>query len=247
MKLTEKEKAARRAAFRSMVPAQKLDYLFTYYKWPILLALAALLILGSAVRRQLTKKEPVLYEGLVNVAAGPALEERLTAGFIAASGADGKKQEVYLYRDLYLSNDADTLNHRYAYASKVKVMGAIETQKLDVVLLNREGYELFSRAGYLSELRSFLSGGGPALLSAAEPLLVTGEVVVEDNAIKWELNEAEEHTVVTRSEENALELTALPMIRSAGFGEPIYLGVIANTPRGEAAAQYIEYLLEETE
>ena len=34
MKLSEQEKAAHKAAFRSMRPAEKLEYIYTYYKWP---------------------------------------------------------------------------------------------------------------------------------------------------------------------------------------------------------------------
>ena len=107
-----------------MSPADKLDYIMSYYKWPILLAVILLLILGSAARRQLTKKEPVIYLALADVVAGEDLENALTAGFLRAEGANPGRQEVYLYRDLYLSDEADVLNHEYAYASRMKLMGA---------------------------------------------------------------------------------------------------------------------------
>ena len=151
MKLPEQEKAAQKAAFRAMSPAKKLDHLYTYYKWPILLVLAALIVLGSVLSRELTRKEPVLYLALVNVSVGPDTEEALTDGFLSAIQADARRREVYLYRDLYLSDDADVLNHEYAYASRMKLMGAVQAQKLDLVLMNREGYDLLSRQGYLTD------------------------------------------------------------------------------------------------
>ena len=49
MKLPEKEKAAQRAAFRKMSPAEKIDHIYTYYKWPIFLALALLILLGCGL------------------------------------------------------------------------------------------------------------------------------------------------------------------------------------------------------
>ena len=49
MKLPEQEKAAHRAAFRKMSGREKLDHIFTYYKWPILLGLAALIVLVPAL------------------------------------------------------------------------------------------------------------------------------------------------------------------------------------------------------
>ena len=109
MKLSEQEKAAKKAAFRAMPTAKKLEHIFTYYKWPILLALIALFILGTTLRRTLTQKEPVLYLALVNVGVGSEMENSLNDGFLRYTGADRKRQEVYLYRDLYLSENADTL------------------------------------------------------------------------------------------------------------------------------------------
>ena len=146
MKLPEKEKAAYRAAFRAMSPAKKAEHILTYYKWPIILGLIVLIVLFSTLHRQLTKKEPVLYLAFLNVSVGEDLEEQLTSGFLDEAGFDGRRQEVYLYRDLYISEDADTLNHEYAYASKMKLSGAISTRKLDLVLMNREAYDVLSES-----------------------------------------------------------------------------------------------------
>ena len=163
MKLSEQEKAAHKAAFRSMRPAEKLEYIYTYYKWPILLGVLVLLTAASIVQRQLTRKEPVIYLGFANVAVGEDLEEVLTVNFLRLEGNNAKRQEVYLYRDLYLSEDADALNHEYAYASKVKLSGAISAEKLDLVLMNREAYDIFSRQGYLLELTSLSDAFSPYL------------------------------------------------------------------------------------
>ena len=94
MKLTKEQKAAHRAAFRAMSPAEKLDYIAEYYKWPILLGLLVLSILVWAGHRALTKKEPVLYLALANVAVGEDLEQALTAGFLRATGGDPDRQAV---------------------------------------------------------------------------------------------------------------------------------------------------------
>ena len=245
MKLSKEEKAARKAAFRTMSPAQKLDHILTYYKWPILLGLIAAVILCSALHRHFTRKEPVLYLALANVAAGSELETELTEGFLRFSGADGRKQEVYLLRELYLSEDADVVNHEYAYASRMKLMGAIQAQRLDAVIMNREACELLSAGGYLLDLEALLSGTDPELYAQAARLLAANAVITEDNGIDWQLGEAEEHLVVTETVPNALALEGLPLYRAAGFEEPLYFGVIANSPRQAAAVQYLRYLLEE--
>jgi hypothetical protein len=244
MKLSDREKAAQKAAFRAMSPAQKLDHILTYYKWPILLGLIALVILGSVLHRQLTRKEPVLYAAMANVAVGSDLEQALTDGYLLAAEGDTRRQEVYLYRDLYLSENADTVNHEYAYASRMKLMGAVQSQNLDVVFMNREAYDLLSSNGYLLELAPLLEGKDPALYARLASFLVSNAVTLSDNGIEWKLGEAETHQVVTEERCNGLALRSLPRFQAAGFPAEVYFGVIANSPRVEEVLPYLRYLAE---
>lgn len=243
MKLTKQEKAARRAAFRNMSLEKKMEHIRTYYLWAIVLGLVALAILGSAVHRQLAKREPVLYLAMVNVAMGEELEDGLTGGFLRFTGADEKRQQVYLYRELYLSDDADTLNHEYAYASRMKLMGAAGARQLDLVLMNRESYDLLSHSGYLTELSSALLAEDAALYEQLAPYLTVNDVVLSDNSIEYQLGEAETHDVETVPAQNGLEVTDLPLFAQAGFTDPIYLGVVTNSPRASGCVRYIEYVL----
>ncbi len=243
MKLPEKEKAAQRAAFRAMRPAQKLDHILTYYKWPILLGLIALVILGSVLHRQLTKKEPVLYLAFLNVSLGEDLEAHLTADYLAEAGFDGKKQEIYLYRDLYISENADTLNHEYAYASKMKLTGAISAKKMDLVLMNREAYDVLSQKAYLLDLSALLEARDPELLERLSPLLTKNEVVLSDNTLEVLLGEAEEERRITEEVRNAISIVSLPAFRNAGFDGEVYLGIISNSERPEEALRFLRYLL----
>ena len=242
MKLSKEEKAARKAAFRTMSPARKLDHILTYYKWPILLGLIAAVILCSALHRHFTRKEPVLYLALANVAAGSELETELTEGFLRFSGADGRKQEVYLLRELYLSEDADVVNHEYAYASRMKLMGAIQAQKLDAVIMNREACELLSANGYLLDLEDVLSREDPALYEQIRDRLTVNQVTVQDNSLEYELGEADLLEQVFLERRNGLDLSDYPLFREAGFPDTVYLGIAANTERLDTALQYVAYL-----
>lgn len=236
MKLSPREKAAHRAAFREMSPAQKLDHIWTYYKAPILLGLAVLMILASAAKRQLTKKEPAVYLALVNVSVGEDLQTFLTEDYLAAEGLDGRQYEVYLYSGLYLSDHADTLNHQYAYASRMKLTGAISARRLDLVLMNREGYDLLSQKGYLLNLSALED-------IQASPLLTENEVVLSDNSLEVLLGEAEEERRLTETVPNALAVASLPLFEQAGFNGDLYIGIIGNTPRPDAAGSYLRYLI----
>lgn len=242
MKLSKQEKAARRAAFQAMSPAKKTEHIFTYYKWPILLSLLALAVLGSIVQRQLTKKEPLLYLAFANVAVGEDLETELTDGFLRFAAADETKQEVYLYRGLYLSDNAAEVDHEYAYASRMKLMGAVSAGKLDLVLMNREAYDLLSRSGYLLELSPALFADDPALYERLGRRLRENEVVLSDNSIAYQLGEAERHEIETKSVQNAVEVTDLPLFARAGFPHAVYLGLIANSAAIPECLRYFAYL-----
>ena len=219
-----------------MGPREKAGYIFDYYKLPILLALVALVILSATVHRLLTRKETALYLGLVNVAVGDRLEEQLTTGYLENLGLREKKHQVYVYSALYLSDDPAAENHEYAYASRLKVLAAVNAKQLDVVLMNREGYDLLSQSGYLLDLTGLLPEGAGRYLTG-------NTVILEDNATEVRLNEADTYQAVTETVTNGLEVTALPLFRAAGFPEPVYAGIIANTPRLEGGVHYLTYLL----
>lgn len=241
MKRTPQERAALRASFQKMSLAGKADYIYSYYKLPIALGVIVLLFLCYTAYRQLTKKEVVLYSAYINVSIGDDLDAQLNEEFISASGADPAKAEMSLYRGLYLSDNPSPENHQYGYASNLKLMAAMEAKQLDIVLMNREAYDIFSQKGYLLDLRDLVFPD-TSLRQLLEPHLTTNTVIIEDNAIEYALNETHRYEAVTEEVVNGIDVSMFPMFQEAGFPEPIYLGVIANSPRFPADIQYIAYL-----
>lgn len=73
MNRTEKDFKDARAAYRQLTFPQKLAHIWLYHKWPIILGLTALIILGSVVYRILTKKDPVLYLAMINASLNSEL------------------------------------------------------------------------------------------------------------------------------------------------------------------------------
>ena len=242
MKLTREDRAARKAAFRKMSLGKKADYLYTYFKLPIFLGLLAFALLCSTVYRQITKKSVRLYSAYINVSVGDALEAYLDPGFISSIGENPQKAEVSFYKGLYLSDAPSQEDHQYSYASRLKVMAAIEAKELDVVFMNQEAYDILSHSGYLYELPGLLAWNAD-LLNTAEPYLATNTVILEDNAIEYQLGEAARYEATTQEAVNGMEVSALPVFAQAGFPDHVYFGVIANSPRLNAALQYIEYLV----
>ena len=233
MKISPQERAARREAFRQMTPAAKLEHIYTYYKWPIILAVIAVIILCSAIHRMATKKDAVLYTAWVNVAVGADLEAALNEGYLSEAGLDPRKNEIFFYRDLYVSDDPSMENHEFAYASNMKLLATINAQELDLVLMNREAYDILSASGYLMALDGLL----PA------EYLASNTVILEDNAIDVNLGNADEYIAVTEEAVNAIEVSQLPLFAQAGFDDAVYLAIIGNTPRLPDCMDYVDYLI----
>ena len=119
-----------RDTLRSLHGRKKWEHIWAYYKLPIAIVLIVVYILGYAAYRHVTKKEDVLYLGLVNITAGSDLTEQLTTGFAEAQGLT-KKQQVDLLSGLLLS-ESERAEEQYVYASEMKLLGAVSAQRLDL-------------------------------------------------------------------------------------------------------------------
>lgn len=73
--------------------------------------------------------------------------------------------------------------------------------------------------------------------------MIENEVILEDNAIEYNLNEATSHEVITESAVNGIVVSGLQAFASAGFSDAVYLGVIANSTRTEWILRYLDYLV----
>ena len=240
MKLSEKEKKGNREAFAKMSLGEKISYLFTYYKFPFFTGVIAVLFLIVTGVHELTKKEQVFYLACVNTAFGDTLNSELTDGFLKYLELDPKKTEVIEYRDLYISEDASAENHEYAYASKMKIIGAISARKMDAVLMNREAWEEMSQSGFLKDLTTL----DPELVKEIEPYAETNEVIIDDNAVEYRLNEAEEYVYTSEQVLNGIRVNSFPIFQKAGIEGDVYLGIIENTIHPRRSSAFVTFVME---
>lgn len=141
-----------RDTLRSLHGRKKWEHIWAYYKLPIVIAFILIYIFGYAAYRHLTKKEEVLYLGLVNVAIGSDLTEQLTTGF-AANQQLTKKQQVDLLSGLLLT-ESENADEQYVYASEMKLLGAVSAQRLDVVLMDESARDKLLADDYFLDLRT---------------------------------------------------------------------------------------------
>ena len=241
MKLTDAERAENREALARMTLLQRLGYIWEYYKFPLALILIAAVALGSVLYYRITSREKLLYLAYANVAVGDTLDSALSEGFTRAVGADPGRSEVTIYRNLYLSSDPSAQNHQYAYASRLKLMAAMTGGQLDVLLMNREAYDIMSAGGYLLPLEDLLKRDG-GLYRRIGGRLVKNAVILEDNDVEHQLDENVPYQAVTETVANAVLISPFSLFEQAGFSGDVYLGVVGNSARTDMVLRYIDYL-----
>ena len=222
---------------------KKLCYIWDYYKFPLILLCIFLYIAVSALHNRMTGKDSILYTALVNVVAGEELTGQLGNDYIDYLGLDASKKELTLYTGLYLTDDELNAYHEYAYASRMKILASIEGRLLDIVLMNREAFDAFSQNGYLCNLEELLLRENPDLYKEVKNCLTDGILILEDNSSDRIFDASIPYRAVTEEYPMGLEISQWGIIAQAGFDEPVYLGIIANSPRMDAAISYLEYLL----
>ena len=241
MKLPEHEIRAHRDAFKAMSLGEKAEYIFAYYKLPLVIALIVVVFLVTVTYRTVTHRDEVIYVAYANVVIEEDANAALTDGYLAHAGIDARHNQVYCYQALYLTDSASTPDHQYAYASRLKLLAAIEAAELDIVIMDRQAYDLLSHSGMLLDLSALLAEHDEVsdLLS---PYLVSNEVIIEDNQIEVDLNEADTYEAVTREDVNAIDISSTPLFN--GFTGEVYVGVITNSPRIDTVVDYLCYLFE---
>lgn len=221
---------------------KKIQYIWDYYKLPLAVLCIVIYAIGYSVYGHFTRKDPVLYTALVNISASESLTAQLGTGFLDYLEEDTAKKISQLYTGLYLTDDESNPYHEYTYASRIKILAAIDSEQLDVVLMNKEAFDAFSQNGYLCDLEELLSDEDTAFCQNLKPYLVTNTVILEDNSVDLQLDSSIAYQAVTEECPTGLDISHANLISKANFDDTVYLGIIQNSPRKDTAASYIQYL-----
>lgn len=227
---------------RSLHGGKKMQYIWDYYKLPITILCIVLYVIGYGIYGRLTHKDTVLYTALVNVNAGADLTGGLTSDFLEYLNLNPSKNKLELYTGLYLTGDELSEYHEYTYASRMKIQATIDGELMDVVLMNKEAFDAFSQSGYLHDLDELLREKNPELYSLLSDDLAKNIVILEDNSMDMLFDTSLVYSAQTEEAFYGIDLSRTALISQAGFGEPVYLGIIANSPRVDTALMYLQYL-----
>lgn len=221
---------------------QRLQQIWDYYKLPIFIVCVILYMIGYGFFRHVTEKDKVFFTGMINVAPGEILTEKLHSDFEKTIVSNPSKEEMLFYTGLYLTSNTKSEYYQYSYTSQMKILAAIDSEQLDIVLMDKEAFDAFSQNGYLYQLDEFVSEY-PDLKDSISDLFVENIVILENNAIEVALDSSVEYTSVTESHIYGLDMSENGIIADADLSGKVYLGILANTPRKDTCAKYIDYLV----
>lgn len=241
--ISRKTTASKKAQWKQLNGRQKIQFIWDYYKFPIVVCLIFIYIIGYNIYGHFSKKDSLLYTALVNVSISEQLDTQISDGFMDYIDADTSKNEVQLYKGLYLTSNQDNPNHEYTYASRIKIIASIDNEELDIVLMNKEAFDAFSQNGYLCNLEELLQDSAPDAFTRLKPFLATNVSIIEDNSDDLMLDDSLTYQAVTEEYPMGLDVSRKGLFKEAGFEEPVYLGVIANSPRMDMAVEYINFII----
>ena len=211
--------------------SSKIQYIWDYYKVPLFTAALLIYIICYIIFRHATDKDFINSFPESDYAVSDANTK---------DSMESKNAIVDLAKDLYLTSDPDSEYHQYVYASRLKILASIEAEKLDIVLADREAMDAFAAQGFLMPLESVFADD-PQILDRLE----TGTVILEDNQIDVLLDDSVTYEAVTRDEKAYLDLSGLNVLPGMPEGRPVYIGIIANTPRQDTAVAFVRRLFAE--
>ncbi len=229
---------------RSEMPLRKrLQYIWDYYKVPMAAGAVILYIILYTGWRYLTRQDLVLYGAVVNVGISEEIREQFeefprSEAFARNVSEPSARSAVSLSENLFLLSDADSEYHAYVYASRLKILAAIEAGKLDLVIGDAQAMDAFAGQGFLLPLEGLFEE------KEIQSRLREGTVILEDNHLDVLLDESIPYEAVTKTELTAIDLTGLEGFVPLAGDSRIYLGIIANSERRDAALAFAESLFQ---
>ena len=196
----------------------KITYIWDYYKLRIVFIIIGIIFVVTMVYKFTHKATKDLYIGFVNVTVGDNLKYYLL---------ENTSLYIQSYENLLLDQTSAN-NVEYTIASQTKILAAIETNQLDLVILDEDSMGAFSQNGYLIDIKKYVATQCPSLNDSFNDYYVKNiDLSDETNPIEFY---------------SAIDLSFNKKIVEAGFSEKVYLAIIKNTNHKKSINSYLSYL-----
>jgi len=145
--------------WKQMSTADKASYIWTYYKVPIVILVVILGLIIHAISGYINRKNDILFVGTANMAIPEEVLPLFTDDYIASDPSFGKRDSVSMAYLGTLSDASPAMYMTGPAATQMKIMASVEAGQLDVVLMDREAFDMLSMNGFLLDLGRLTAGG----------------------------------------------------------------------------------------
>ena len=227
--------------FRQMDMKQKLQYIWDYYKWPILITLFVIILLSSFIHDRVTAKKDVLYVVMLDSAAQTAGDSDMLDDFSGTlSDFDPDKEELFL--DATINTEG---NGSIGYTYMQKVLAQYNIGSIDVTIAPRETIEKFAEFQAFGDLRDLLPKDlYDEILSSGREILYTDYEDPATGEIKHDIPIA---VNISDSEPILKGFTDIEGNRQDYFESDCYIAISPNTSYLEHSIAFLRYMLEKGE
>lgn len=210
----------------SMTPREKLDHLWTYYKWVLVVLAVIVVITCVVITGYKNVHTELMFSGvIINTNVSLDGQEFLNTEFFALLDGDPKHQKSYLV-NLFYEDPNTTDQVEYAYQALQKIQASLSVRELDYMIGDLVGVRTCMNLDALMDLTQVLT------LEELQPY-------IDANAVLYlEYERTGEKIPV------ALKLNDHPLAAS-GYMEitqDTYLAFFANTPRLDTCRTFWEYI-----
>lgn len=237
---SEQEKMRKKSA------KERWAYFWDYYKWPVLVGLAVLVLLVQGIIGAANQKDTV-FSGILLNCRITIEDEAFLQGFYEKNGIDTDTLEAAFYTDITLT-DQNTKNDVTAFQ---RIMAGIATKDTDFLAGKPDAFQVcaYSTGRIFMDLRDFLDK--ETLDRFSDRLYYIDGAVLDllDAPVGQQVG-VMEYPDPTKPETMkdpipvGIDISDRKALTDAYYfpDTPLYLGVIANTLRPELTRSFIDYL-----
>ena len=203
---------------------ERIDYLWTYYKWVIGVVILAVVVISIIVSCIYHARLDTLFGGTcVNVEFTDEGDAYLSDDWFALLGGREGKEEVNYFSTILQDPDRTTNTETNA-AAAMSVIVLIGTQDLDYIIMDQIGMDYFGEREIFPSLEQVLS---EQMLARMEDLLI------------YNTDEAGNTYPI------AIDISEAAFIRNCAKNDgPVYIAFPGNTDRLALSEEFLEYILD---
>lgn len=211
---------------RAMTPKQRIEHIWYYFKWHIIIFLGCIIAAASLISSMLAQKESVLGGGFINISVSESGVEYLADEYLQVMEYNAKKQEVFLYDSGMTGMSADQMMQNPNLT--ISFMTMIGAKKFDYLLMDEVALNHYKEQGLFMDLHSVFSAD---FLQSNEHLLIYSDTYDEDGNALGQLYPV------------GICIDAIPFATEHIESDaPVYLAFARNAVHPEKLAGFYDYL-----